>query len=347
MYRPPSYFPIGVNMYVPAMQGSAEFSSLQPVPFSLGKPAAASASAVTGASPIAGNSAVGTSTGIIWTADSPYGRTLVVTPSGDPGAAGAILDVFGTDYLGQQMVERFTGTSGSTAALYGRKAFGRVTRAVVNGQASNAITWAIGTGTKLGLPYKTDLVSAKEGGAWVQTYKRPTPVLVDRSAALAVAGGSVFVSAPCAGYVSQVRGWAASGGGGTNPVITIKLGGVAITGLSCTIPESTPGVAGVGTPTTAGYNANNRVTAGQAIEVVGAAAAGAAADTVEVTITPTQYTTADVTDPATNVTGDPRGTYEGLGTYNAVNEIIAYLNPDASVNATGNGGLMGIRQALS
>jgi len=347
MYRPPSYFPIGVNMYVPAMQGSAEFSSLQPVPFSLGKPAAASASAATGASPVAGNTAVGTVTGLVYTADSPYGRTLVVTPSGDPGAAGAILDVFGTDYLGQQMVERFTGTSGSTAALYGKKAFGRVTRAVVNGQASNAITWAIGTGTRLGLPYKTDLVSAKEGGAWVNTFKRPTTVTVDRSAAQATAGGSVFVQAPVGGYITQVRGWAGSGGGGANPAITIKLGGVAITGLSCTIPESTPGVPGVGTPSTAGYNANNRVIAGQAIEVVGSAAAGAGSDTVEVTISPSQYQTGDMTDPATNSTGDPRGTYEGLGTYNSVNEIIVYLNPDASVSAAGNGGLMGIRQALS
>jgi hypothetical protein len=127
-------------------------------------------------------------------------------------------------------------------------------------------------------------------------------------------------------------------------VITVKLGGVAIVGLSCTIPESTPGVAGVGTPTTAGYSANNRVVAGQPIELVGSAAAGAASDTLEVTIAPNQFTAGDMTDPATNVSGDTRGTYEGLGTYNGVNEIIAYLNPDASVDAAGNGGLMGIKQ---
>src|SRR5262245_33248762 len=116
------FFPQGSNIYVPAMQFTTGLANAQPTQFSLGSPAAPSANAIGNA--IAGNSAPGTiATLTAWLADSTYGRVTRVTPSGDPGAAGGVWDLWGWDYLGQRMVERFSGANGSTAIMYGKKAF--------------------------------------------------------------------------------------------------------------------------------------------------------------------------------------------------------------------------------
>jgi hypothetical protein len=53
----------------------------------------------------------------------------------------------------------------------------------------------------------------------------------------------------------------------------------------------------------------------------------------------------DLTDPATNLTGDPRGQYIATASFDGVKEFIVNLRPDTSVNANNNGGLHGIRQA--
>jgi hypothetical protein len=50
-----------------------------------------------------------------------------------------------------------------------------------------------------------------------------------------------------------------------------------------------------------------------------------------------------LTDPATNATGDPRGTYDPNGTLNGVAQIRVLAHANAWVNASGNGGLHGIR----
>lgn len=337
---------IGANMYVPAMSYGSDLVEGQPTAFSLGSPAAISANNI--ATAIVANAIAGTIERydtITVCADAAYGRSLRMTPSGNPGNSFAI-KVSGRDYLGQAMSETFTGASGSTAIIYGRKAFyGRIFTTIVTA-ASNAITAALGTGTFLGLPYKSDVEWAKEGGVFVPHFKRDVILGQDRATALAIAGGSIFVRSPCPGFVKNVRAWSTGAGSTNDPVITVKLATVAITGLTVTIDDnvSTTAAVVVGTPTTPGYNANNRLAAGDVIEIVGTAAASAATDHVEVTVTPTQCLLADTTDPATALTGDTRGTYDAIATLNGATEIIVGLLGDNAVNAAGNGGLMGIAQ---
>lgn len=52
-----------------------------------------------------------------------------------------------------------------------------------------------------------------------------------------------------------------------------------------------------------------------------------------------------LTDPQTNATGDPRGTYITTGTMNGSNRILATFMPYNVLNANGNGGLYGIQAA--
>lgn len=336
---------IGANMYVPAMAYSSDLVEGQPTPFSLGSPAAASATAI--ASAIVANATAGTIEHYetVWTSDARYGRSLKLTPSGNPGNSFAI-KVHGRDYLGQNMTETFTGASGSTSVLYGKKCFyGRIYTEVVTA-ASNAITAQLGTHTFLGLPYKSDVEWVKEGGVLIPHYKRDLVLGVDRPAALAAAGGSVFVRTPCPGFIKNLRGFSYGAGSTNDPVITVKLATVTLTGLTVTIDANVSTTAAVvtGTPTTAGYNANNRLSAGDVIEIVGAAATSAAGDRVEVTVTPTQCFLGDTTDPATATTTDPRGFYDPVATLNGSTEIIVGLLGDNAVNASGNGGLHGIAQ---
>jgi hypothetical protein len=52
----------------------------------------------------------------------------------------------------------------------------------------------------------------------------------------------------------------------------------------------------------------------------------------------------DLTDPATAVSGDPRGQYIPTAAPDGVKEYIICLRPDGGINANNNGGLHGIRQ---
>src|SRR5690349_14462910 len=223
---------IGSNAYVPGMAEASDLMIGQAVQFSLGSPAAQSANNILNAN--ASNAAANTVTNTtaaqqLVTQDSPYGRTVRMTPSGNPGNAYAY-DVIGFDYLGQPMIERLTGANGSTGIVYGFKAFYRITSVKLITPSSNAITSNFGTGTFLGLPYKGDVVWAKENGVLVPVYNRSQTLIVDRAAALAIAGGSSFFKAPFPGYVKTLLGWPDGGGGGADPVITVKLATVAITG---------------------------------------------------------------------------------------------------------------------
>jgi hypothetical protein len=167
MLRDRAFFQQGVNCYVPAMAYSASASvDLGPARHNLGTPATAGALATL----ISAQGAVGPisylATPLVL--DSTYGRTLTVTPSGVPGNANAI-DVVGYDYLGQPMVERFTGSAAATTPLVGLKAFKMVIGTRLNVAATNAITVAIGAGVSLGLPWKGKITTAKEGTT-VMTY---------------------------------------------------------------------------------------------------------------------------------------------------------------------------------
>lgn len=343
-------FQAGMNYYVPKMAYASNLNLNGVNAFSLGTPAVASATNIlTG---ITSNATALTETVIVAAnqlllADSPYGRSIQVSAAADPGANG-VLDVYGYDYLGQPMVERFTFVSGSTAALYGKKAFFNAYKVKIVTASANATTYRVGTGSRLGLPYKGDVVWVKENNVLVPVYNRPIIEWVDRAAAKAVAGGTEFIRAPFPGYVSTLYGIPAGGGGGTDPVVTVELGGTAITGLTVTVDTSD--VAGLevsDVPTTVGYNANNRFIAGGKIELVAGAAAGAFADRLGLELTPTQCINPTLTDPQTTTTGDPRGTYESLMVLDDIKEIIVGLSGDPSINSSGNGGLHGIKHVVA
>lgn len=335
-------FPTGVNTYVPNMQYCAAFNHSAPSEFSLGTPAVQSATAIVTATPA--NSVANTIAALVYTSDSRYGRNARMTISGDPGNS-CVHDVYGYDYLGQPMIERFTGASGVTAILYGKKCFYRVTQIKTITAASNVVTYNIGTGSRLGLPFKGDLVYAKENNVLIPITKRDTPMEVSRPAALAVAGGSVFVRPQFPGFVKNLYGYTYGAGSTNDPVITVKLATVAIVGLTVTLDANVSTTAAVVSddPTTLGYNANNRFSANDVIEIAGSASASAAGDVVGLTLTPTQFLLPDLTDPATAITGDTRGSYEPLVTLDGVKEIRVGLIGDNQSNASSNGGLQGIR----
>ena len=224
--RVANYLPRGINQFVPACSYAADVKLDGISVYSLGTPAVSDDGIID--TDVDADATAGTITTQDATADSPYGRTLIITPSGDPGAAGTLY-VIGRDYLGQPMKESFTTTNGSTAVIYGKKAFKYIDSTVIGVAASNAITYKVGWGLRLGLPYKTaKLAWVKENG-------------------------------------------------------------------------------------------------------------------VEVDITPTQLLYADTTDPATISTGDPRGTFEGIATYDGSKEYVIGLMADSAVNSSGNGGLFGIK----
>lgn len=333
----------GINGYVPGMAYSAQLVHGQPTPVSLGSPAAVDADEVI--NDVDADAVATTVATASWTASEPYGRTLRVTPGGDPGNSFAF-DVRGFDYLGQPMVERFTGANGSTAILYGKKAFKRVTSTKIVTAATNAIVADVGTGFRVGLPYKGDVMWAKENGAFVHLYKRNI-VAKSELAAASVAGGpsGAWWYADFPGYIAGIRGTPRMPVGSTNdPVVTVELGGVAVVGLTVTIDTS---AGNVGTtvsdaPTTAGYSANNRFRPADLIELVVADADSSGDITVDLVLTSTQVLAADETDPGTTVTGDPRGTYEPLLTPDG-SEIIVGLVGDPGVNANSRGGLHGIQ----
>lgn len=343
--RDRTFFQQGINQYVKACQYITGLQIGEPQTFSLGSPAASNATLIQTA--IAANPAANTDAVLasVYTSDAPYGRTLIYTPSGNPGNSNTVV-VYGQDYLGQPMLELFTGASGSTAVQYGRKAFYRVLKSRVLTPASNAVTYSIGTGTQLGLPYKGRVIGAHENALWVPVYNQDFQLTAQLAVADAVAGVSVPVISPCPGYVKNVFGSGTTTGTAGNDTLTVSLGGTAITGLSLAVPNNTAAFSSAN-PTTAGYNANNRLATNAPIVILAAALASAKGIVAGVTITPTQNVLPDQTDPATTITGDPRGTYDPITAPNG-NPITVELIGDPSVSATtGNGGYHGIQQYFS
>lgn len=334
--------PKGISGYVPAMAYSSAMKHGGPTEISLGTPLALDDDIIDAS--VDADATANTEEAQDWTSDTPYGRTLILTPSGDPGAAGGVLDVYGEDYLGQAMVERFTGANGSTAILYGKKAFYRVIKTKVVTAATNAITYKLGRGYAIGLPYKGDVQWAQESAAFVEVFKRARWWWADRSSTQAAAGSSKWVYAEFPGYIDSVGGIPDGGGSTNDPVITVEIGGVAVTGLTVTVDTSNAaGLTVTDQPTTTGYRANNRFRPGDVLEIVGASAASALGDRLGLKLVPTQVVAPDKTDPATVSTGDPRGTYEPLATPNGSVEVVVGMVGDATVNASGNGGLHGIQ----
>jgi|KBSMisStaDraftv2_1062788.scaffolds.fasta_scaffold231496_3 hypothetical protein len=155
-------FALGLNMYVPAMALGTSVINLGPGRFTHGIPATAGPLATLITAGVGGTLTTIQYLSTPLKLDSRYGRTITVTPSGVPGNAN-VLDVIGADYLGQPMYERFTGSAAASTALVGLKAFGWVLGTRLITLATNTITVAIGSGLSLGLPWKGQITTAKEG----------------------------------------------------------------------------------------------------------------------------------------------------------------------------------------
>src|SRR5215471_15107231 len=142
----------GINMYCPACQYAASLAMNECNVISLGKPAAGVDTSIIASTPTNGaaNSVAYLSTP--WISDAPYGRPVVVTALGAPGAS-YTMRVMGEDYLGQPMSEDFT--AAAATAINGKKPFYRVLAVKTITPTGGAVGCKIGTyASNLGLPFK-------------------------------------------------------------------------------------------------------------------------------------------------------------------------------------------------
>lgn len=150
-----SYYPAGVNEYVPNMQYAADVDINGHIPFDLSPLVAlstADADGILAAQSIA--AAVDTTTFAATFAKQNtdealmgrFGRNVTVVAS---GAATSNVTVYGYDYLGQPMAESFT--LAGTVSQVGKKAFKRISR--ITAGVTAATTIDVGWGNVLGLPY--------------------------------------------------------------------------------------------------------------------------------------------------------------------------------------------------
>jgi hypothetical protein len=138
-------FPRRINNYVPAMQYSADVNYNGETRVNFGAPPAANATLIANAVNI--NTAGQVDLSAVAAVVDPFGRNLVVVAS---GAATSNVTVYGWDYLGQPAAESFT-LNGVTPVV-GNKCFKAVNYATFGATAGTTVN--IGTGVKLGLPYK-------------------------------------------------------------------------------------------------------------------------------------------------------------------------------------------------
>lgn len=151
-----SYYPAGVNEYVPNMAYAADVQIEGHIPVNLSPLVALRAALATGilnAHSIATAGEVTTFVTAFAAAQNldesymgRFGRNITVIAS---GAATSNVTVYGNDYLGQPMAESFT--LNGAVAVVGKKAFRRVTRITYGATAATTIN--VGYGDVLGLPY--------------------------------------------------------------------------------------------------------------------------------------------------------------------------------------------------
>jgi hypothetical protein len=181
MYHDRVFFPQGVNMYVPAMSGSADLQLNTPQVFDLGKPALSLSGNVMAAASVNMQAANGTEVlqTLNWVSDAPYGRQIGVLVSGVPGGAGTTVRLLGWDYLGQPVAEDVTVGAAVATVVYTDKAFYRLAKTRIIATATNAVTAQVGTGPKLGLPYKSFLSWIKEDGVVLYRFEVTAGKLVN------------------------------------------------------------------------------------------------------------------------------------------------------------------------
>jgi len=166
-------FPRRINMYVPAMAYSADVNYNGETRVNFGAPAAASTTAILNAGSMTGVTSIDLSSASI--ADA-YGRCIQVAAS---GANATVVTINGWDYLGQPLAESLT-LNGATPVV-GNKAFKSFSNVTITAAAT---TLSIGTGVKLGLPYKAIRVVYEIGnGALAAAGSLQAPSVVDPATA--------------------------------------------------------------------------------------------------------------------------------------------------------------------
>jgi hypothetical protein len=133
-------------MYVPAMAYSADVNFNGETRVNFGAPAAANATYIVSGQSIAANNTNFDVSSVVAVPDL-YGRNVQVVAS---GAATSTVTINGWDYLGQPISETLT-LNGATPVL-GNKAFKYFNFLAWTLTAGTTIN--VGTGAKLGLPYK-------------------------------------------------------------------------------------------------------------------------------------------------------------------------------------------------
>ena len=166
-------FPRRINTYVPAMAYSADVNYNGETRVNFGAPAAASTTAILNAGSMTGVTSIDLSSASI--ADA-YGRCIQVAAS---GANATVVTINGWDYLGQPLAESLT-LNGATPVV-GNKAFKSFSNVTITAAAT---TLSIGTGVKLGLPYKAIRAVYEIGnGALAAAGSLQAPSVVDPATA--------------------------------------------------------------------------------------------------------------------------------------------------------------------
>ena len=173
------FFPRRINQYTPKMQMAADVHRSNIINVSLGAPTlpdvdgilnGVNTTAVTGSITVTGNALLGV---VGATADSPYGRNVVMTGG---GSGSKVITVAGFDYLGQPMLETMTASTGTATGL---KAFYEVTRIDLGAVAGDSDT-DFGWGAELGLPYVTLAIDHElEDNVLASAGTLTAPVLTD------------------------------------------------------------------------------------------------------------------------------------------------------------------------
>jgi len=166
-------FPRRINAYVPAMAYSADVNYNGETRVNFGAPAAATTTAILNAGSMTGVTSIDLSSASI--ADA-YGRCIQVAAS---GANATVVTINGWDYLGQPFAESLT-LNGATPGG-GNKAFKSFSNVTITAAAT---TLSIGTGVKLGLPYKAIRAVYEIGnGALAAAGSLQAPSVVDPATA--------------------------------------------------------------------------------------------------------------------------------------------------------------------
>ena len=163
-------FPRRINNYVSAMAYSSDVNYNGATRVNFGAPLAANATQLLNAVSVAAGASLDLSA--VPAIADPFGRNIVLVAGGAMATAAI---VYGWDYLGQPIAEQFT--MNGTTPVIGNKCFKALNYV---SYTATATTLSIGTGVKLGLPYKTVRVGYEiANGAVVAAGTLQPPSLVD------------------------------------------------------------------------------------------------------------------------------------------------------------------------